>query len=109
MCVFFFFTSQMDFVCPSNWIICFPQSSTVEKASEYLGVNFLGAEVIQCWGEASAHLQLSSKALVLQPPKIWSSCLLCSPLWQCSKWQQSGHFGQLQQRACEPQLCCWNS
>lgn len=52
MCVFFFFTSQMDFLYSSNWIICFPQSKTVEKASEYLGVNFLGAEVIRC--EASA-------------------------------------------------------
>lgn len=46
MCVFYFFTSQMDFLCPSNCIICFPQSRTVEKANEYLGVNFPGAEVI---------------------------------------------------------------
>lgn len=46
MCVFFSFTSQMDFLYFSNWIICFPQSKTVGKASEYLGANFLGAEVI---------------------------------------------------------------
>lgn len=45
ICVYFPI-SQMDFLCPSNWIICFPQSRTVEKAREYLGMNFLGAEVI---------------------------------------------------------------
>lgn len=43
MRAFFFFTFQMDFLCPSNWIICFPQSRTVEKASEYFEMNFFGA------------------------------------------------------------------